>query len=332
MSVQVKPTAAEFTRLAKCLLQGKSQINGAIQAARMSGASPRVLAVLERSASNVAQLSDPDFGAALGTDFDAMARGLIEEARPGSAFYQLAALARPTAIMRGPASIATALRPIGEIAEATFTPVTDGTLERLNMTALLAGGILVLSDESANSTHPADFLSLQQALVALVRETVDVVALAHLTNGLTPITGTTDPLTDIRAALNELPAGVPLLFVMGSKAAQRLATHGGETGLTFPTFGATGGRLLGQTAVVSNGLLEDDFVILCPSQILVNEGAIAIAQSREATLKLATAPGDDAEVTSLFQQNRTAVKVLASFAAERASDQAVAHVAGVSWG
>ncbi|MET3459814.1 hypothetical protein [Variovorax atrisoli] len=109
----------------------------------------------------------------------------------------------------------------------------------------------------------------------------------------------------------------------------------------FPGITANGGTLLGDPVVTGDNVGSGQLILLKPSDIYrIGDSGIEVSISREAMIEQDTAPtgatdtptAASANMTSMFQTESTAIKVVRSinFAKRRAS--AVAFVTGADYG
>jgi hypothetical protein len=140
---------------------------------------------------------------------------------------------------------------------------------------------------------------------------------ASITNGLTPIVSTDDPMTDLVAVLQAFAAanvsisgGVLIMNESNGLVMGLVRDAQGNT--LFPGVTAQGGTAQGFTVITSN-TASTNVIALQPSRVLVaDEGQVSIDVSREASLQMDSAPTSPADATtvlvSLWQHNMVGLR------------------------
>src|SRR5262245_16420746 len=113
-------------------------------------------------------------------------------------------------------------------------------------------------------------------------------------------------------------------------AVKKLATRSNAGVLTFPELGPTGGTMLGVPVLASDGVPAGQLVLMDAAQFAAGDEGIELASSGDAMIGLDTAPTGSTPLTSLFQQNMTAVKASRYFAIQALTTTGVAYITGIS--
>lgn len=129
---------------------------------------------------------------------------------------------------------------------------------------------------------------------------------ASVTNGLTPISATSDPAADIGSALDAFTGQLEsAAWVMHPKTAASLSLRGDPFGFVH----ALGGQLVGLPVVTSSACPVGVIVLLDQDGIELGGGEGAnLKTAREASILMETEPGSGAtQLTSLWQTNSMAL-------------------------
>ena len=99
-----------------------------------------------------------------------------------------------------------------------------------------------------------------------------------------------------------------------------------------------GGDLLGVPLLVSSGIRLGQLVLLDALQIAAAAGQIDITVGTQTAVEMSDTPAHDAitptgaSLVSMFQTNSVAMRAVATVAAERLRDDAIALIEGCSYG
>lgn len=191
-------------------------------------------------------------------------------------------------------------------------------------------GIIVTSNELAQSATAQAETMMRKDLVAATVELTDSALLdpsqaaiegtqpASLSYGVTPITSSGNPATDIAELVAAFPGDLgQAIWVCSPTTAARIALFR-DAGGAFPFLdcGIRGGSILNAPLICSNSVpvsSEGDWLgLIDPTAIAYTEGDLDISSTRQAMLKMHAAPGDESEpvAVSLFQAESTAIKII----------------------
>lgn len=244
------------------------------------------------------------------------------------------------------------------VGQSKAIPATKPDFSTINLTALKVAAIAVLSNELIADSSPAAEGLVQDALVQASAQRIDTTFLSATaaSAGVSPagilngVTGTASAGTDpdgVRADIRALYApfiaaknagGLVLVTDTSTrKALQLLVNALGQT--AFPE--VTAGNLLGDPLFYGDNVPAGDLILLKPSDIYrIGDTGIEVSISRDAMIEQNSVPtgatdtpvAASATITSMFQEESTAIKVVRriNFAKRRASAAAV--VTGTDYG
>ena len=237
--------------------------------------------------------------------------------------------------------------------------VSKADFSTVNLTPLKVAALAVVSNELLRDSTPAAEQLVRDALVEACAQRIDSTVFSDdnsiagapdgLLHGVSPIAATGldadsvyDGIRSLYAAFISAKNASGLVYVMNPARAKAISLLRNALGQKeFPDLGATGGMLDGDTVVTGDNINEAHVILMKPSDIWkIGGGGIEVSFSRDATIEQADDPtGETKEgtamsknLTSMFQTESTAIKVVRSinFAKRRAS--AVAYVGDASWG
>ena len=246
------------------------------------------------------------------------------------------------------------------VGQSKAIPATTADFFAVNLTPLKVAALAVVSNELLRDSSPAAEQLVRDALAEASAQRVDTtflsaaaasagVAPAGILNGLTGITSAGTDGEGLRADIKALYApfiaaknanGLQLVTTPSlGKSIQLMTNAMGQT--EFPNIGANGGTLLGDPVVTGDNVGSGQLILLKPSDIYrIGDSGVQVSVSREAMIEQDTAPtgatdtpvAASANMTSMFQSESTAIKIVRSinFAKRRAS--AVAFVTGADYG
>jgi HK97 family phage major capsid protein/HK97 family phage prohead protease len=219
--------------------------------------------------------------------------------------------------------------------------------------------ICVISDELARFSSPSAETLVRDELARAQIERIDTdfvdptvaavanVSPAAITNGIVALTPTGTDAAAVRADIAQLLAGYitanidpsNVVFIMPPGIALAIGLMRNALGQKeFPDLTMKGGTLEGFPVIVSQYCVtgspsSSHFIAVDASNIfLADDGQVAIDVSREASLEMSDAPGDeDRTVVSMFQTNQLALRAerYVNWALRRA--EAVAYLDGVAY-
>lgn len=246
------------------------------------------------------------------------------------------------------------------VGQSKAIPATTADFFAVNLTPLKVAALAVVSNELLRDSSPAAEQLVRDALAEASAQRVDAtfisaaaavagVSPAGILNGLTGITSAGTDGAGLRSDIKALYApfiaaknanGLQLVTTPSlAKAVQLMTNAMGQT--EFPGLNAGGGTLLGDAVVTGDNVGAGQLILLKPSDIYrIGDSGVQVSVSREAMIEQDTAPTGATDtpvaaslnMTSMFQSESTAIKVVRSinFAKRRAS--AVAFVTGADYG
>lgn len=233
-------------------------------------------------------------------------------------------------------------------------PVSAADFSTVSLTPLKVAALAVISNELLRDSSPAAEMLVRDALVDASSQRIDTTFLsaiaasagvspAGLLNGLTPIASAGVDAAGLRADIKALYRPFitaknvdGLALVMHPAQAKALSLLVNALGQPeFPGLTVNGGTLLGDTVVTGDNVDGGSIILLKPSDIYrIGDTGVEVSMSREAMIEQSTAPSGATDtpvaagqyMTSMFQAESTAIKVVRSinFAKRRAS--AVAYI------
>lgn len=326
--------ARDFSRYAAALIIGAGDPVAAQDVAAARGWE-RPASIL-RAAVAAGTTSDATWAATL-VDHQRVGAGFVESLRQVGVFD--AALALMTRVpLEGSVGVVT----VGAVGNSQ-TAASWRPISRLS----LSGGKLELRHATAAVAVAAELLRvggdpaldlLERELQGAVAAVVDQVFLGELADSIAatvPSSGSTAAAVaaDLGELLLELKLGArsePRLVVSADNAA-RLATMtdtGG--GFAFADMGPQGGRIAGVPVLVSDELGEDRILAFDCVQIAAASDVIVLDAASAATLRLADPADSSQPLTSLWQDNLTALRAQRFFGFERLRPTASAVLTGLA--
>ena len=152
-----------------------------------------------------------------------------------------------------------------------------------------------MSNEVARFSGPIGTQLIGNELRGAVAVETDSIFFAELLNtGVPSVPSSGASAADGWSDLSFLFASVPLnaqstpYFVAGPVAARSFAMRTTAGQSAFPSLGLTGGELMGVPLLISDGIDEDQLVLLDANRIAVADGGIVLDSSTQATLRCAT--------------------------------------------
>lgn len=246
------------------------------------------------------------------------------------------------------------------VGESKAIPATAADFMSVNLSPLKVAALAVVSNELLRDSSPSAEMLVRDALVHASSQRVDATFLstaaavpgvspAGILNGLTAITSNGTDGAGLRADIKALYApfitaknadGLHLVTTPSlGKAVQLMTNALGQ--VEFPGISANGGTLLGDPVTTGHNVGAGQMILLKPSDIYrIGDDGVQVSISREAMIEQNDAPtgatdtpvAASVHMTSMFQSESTAIKVVRSinFAKRRAS--AVAYVSGADYG
>jgi len=244
--------------------------------------------------------------------------------------------------------------------ESKPIPATTVDFMDVTLTRLKVGALAVISNELIKDSSPAAEMLVRDALVSASAQRIDLTFLsaaagvagvspAGILNGVTPISSAGNDGEGLRADIKALYApflaaknATGLQLAMSptlAKAIQLMTNALGQT--EFPNITTAGGSLLGDPVVTGDNVNPAWMALLKPSDIYrIGDTGVEVSISREAMIEQSTAPTGATDtpvaasqaMTSMFQSESTAIKVVRpiNFAKRRTS--AVAYINNAAYG
>ncbi|MBS0339805.1 MAG: phage major capsid protein [Proteobacteria bacterium] len=247
------------------------------------------------------------------------------------------------------------------VGESKAIPASKADFLSVNLTPLKVAAIAVVSNELLRDSSPSAEMLVRDSLVNASAQRIDQTFLsssaavagvspAGILNGLTPITSAGNEIADVISDVKALYApfiaannASGLEFVTTETLAKALGLMQNALGnFAFPGLTASGGNLLGDPLAAGGNVGAGDFILLKPSDIYkIGDRGVEISISREAAIEQDSAPTGATDtptgvtatnLTSMFQSESTAIKVVRpiNFAKRRAS--AVAYIDAAAYG
>lgn len=246
------------------------------------------------------------------------------------------------------------------VGQSKAIPATAVDFSAVSLTPLKVAALAVISNELLRDSSPAAEQLVRDALVEASAQRVDSTFLsataasagvspAGLLNGVTGITSAGVDGTGLRADIKALYAAFiaaknagGLMLVTNPSLAKSISLMTNALGQTeFPGLGTTGGTLLGDTVVTGDNVGANQLILLKPSDIWrIGDMGVEVSISRDAMIEQSTVPtgatdtpvAASATMTSMFQEESTAIKVVRpiNFAKRRGS--AVQYISDADYG
>jgi hypothetical protein len=324
----------EFISLAKTLAAAKGQSMAAVDMARARRASPRVVALLEKAATDPGFLGDPsNWADPLAQSYAQIGASFVESLRHDSVFDTIAGWNgfRPVPL-RTRTHVISLGATGGEVGEAFSKPVSKLELESGTLEPRKTAAMLIVTDELARSVHPAALELFGRELRAAVGSATDETFLAELAaaDG-SPVTTAGDSaanaLTDLSAALASIPGSSQSHYVavIAPGTAKSWAFFDKSA---FQNLTALGGFVRGLPILISGGLPTGVKILLVDAnQIAASPGTVVLDGSSHATLALSDASTEGPQtLTNLWQKNLRAIRAERQFGFELLQNTGVAVI------
>jgi hypothetical protein len=230
-----------------------------------------------------------------GPDAQALAASFIESIASLSLLDAIKRYARTIPPNLGSVLVATGTS-AGTVDEGAPKVVREPGIETATVTPLKAAALIVLSSELARATGTTLF---ERELVEGVAKAANAAVLGLLaSSGTTTITGTTDPLANLRAGIRAAGPSAGYAVAAPSADVAALSTYienrGGMT--------VRGGSFSPGVDIVA----VDDattFTVIPASRLAVTDFGLRLAPTREASVDMRDSPQSPAQHVSLFQAN-----------------------------
>jgi HK97 family phage major capsid protein/HK97 family phage prohead protease len=354
-----------MARAARIIVLSRLAMENPTELARAAYPNDPAIIEVVRAASPAAITNNPTWAGALVGEAGAIIADFIEYLRPQTILGKFGQNGIPD-LTRVPFYAALIGQTSGGhgywVGEGKAKPLTSFDFSRKSLTPLKVANIAVLSDEIIRSSNPAVEPLIRDALVAALRERLDIdfvdpakvavpnISPASITNGVPPIAsvgGDAESVrADIKAAItaytannNTASGGV---WIMPTNLAMSLGMMVNLLGQPeFPGISRTGGNLSGFGIIPSDYVPADTVVLAnAPEIYLGDEGGFAVDMSREASLEMSDAPTSSsspvtaatAPMVSLWQTNSVGLRAERTINWMKRRPEAVVVLDGVTWG
>jgi HK97 family phage major capsid protein/HK97 family phage prohead protease len=338
-----------LARVACCLLRAKGERYAALEFAKQYKDTPEIELYL-KAAVAPGTTTDPTWAGPL-VPTTVITSEFIELLRPATVIGRVPGLR--TVPFNAAVPMQTGGGTYNWVGEAKPKPVTAAAFGSVRLYVSKAAGIIVLTDELARLSVPSAEALIRDEMIKGIAGFLDQQFLdpavayvagvhpASITNGVTPIAATADPVADIHALLAAFAtSNIPLssvVVVMSPTNALTLSMKRNAMGApVFPGLTVGGGTIEGGLSVIVSSVVGTNIVAFDPSYILVaDEGGVSIDVSREASLQMDSAPMSPADATvvnfSLWQNNCIGLRAERYINWNRATTAAVHFISGTAY-
>lgn len=245
------------------------------------------------------------------------------------------------------------------VEESKSIPATKADFSSVTLSPMKVAALAVVSNELLRDSSPSAEMLVRDALAEALGQRIDATFLstdaagngkpAGLLNSLLAIGSFGATADDVRGDIKNLYAGFitaknsnGLAYVMSPSLAKQIQLMRNALGQReFEGISGNGGTLEGDPVYVGDNVTSTHLILLKPSDIYkIGDGGLQVSLSREASIEQDVDPtgatdvpvGVSRKVTSMFQAESTAIKVVRSmnFAKRRAT--AVAYVDDAAYG
>jgi HK97 family phage major capsid protein len=237
------------------------------------------------------------------------------------------------------------------VGEGLAKPVTKMAFGSATLPPSKAAGIIVLTEELVRLSNPSAEQVVRREMIAGIAAFLDSQFLdpaiaevvnvhpASITNGLTPITATSNPYADILALIGKFTTakvpltGLTIVMTQNNALALSFQKAGGTT--VFPGLSATGGTINGINVVTSQAAGDMIIAIAAPYILVADDGGVTVDISREASVQMHSAPDSPPIATtvlvSLWQNNLVGLRAERFINWKRGLADAVAYIDGAAY-
>lgn len=356
-----KPKGLEFAQFTLALAAAKGNPMQAVEIAkRKLGESNDVVSVL-KAAVSAGTTTDPNWAGPLHETYQRFAGDFVEFLRSKTITGAFGRNGVPS-LRNVPFNLKIPTQTTGGaahwVAQGAPIPLTKFDFDLIELGHKKLGAIAVITEELARWSEPSAELIVRDQLAAALVETLDRdfistdaevtgVSPAGIRNGVAAITSSGSDIEaikrDVEALYFEfLDADNPPetgVILMSSKLALRLSLmQNALGGYEFAGLTYAGGRFLGLPVITSNYIDDSEVILLNASDIYFAEGGIDVDVSDSVSLEMLDNPTNNSatptgtNLTSMWQTNSIATKVLKYVDYKRRRPTAVAWLDGVAWG
>jgi len=316
--ISVKPNVeigTAFIRAAIAKLVCKGNMYEAAEYARRWDDSTPEVALFLKAAVAPGTTTDTAWAKPLTTPGNVIVEEFLTLLRPATILGKIAGFSKVPFLV--PVPTVTAGGTYGWVGEAKPKPVTKMQFGSTNLPIAKAAGIIVLTEELVRNSNPSAEAVVRREMIAGISAFLDKqfidptvaevanVSPASITNGVTPITATTNPLADLLALLQKftaagLPVGGVNLIMSSTNALALSFFRAGDGSALFPSLSVSGGTIAGVTVIVSDAVGDDIIAVLAPYVLYADDGGVSVDVSREASLQMDSAPASPPDATTVF--------------------------------
>ena len=343
------PPGTAFARVCQAIGASKGNLQQAAAiASQWKGSTPEVELYL-KAAIAPGSTTDPTWAGALAT-MQNVTDEFIALLRPATILGKIPNLRKVPFNVSVP--VQSAGGSYGWVGQGFAKPVTKLAFSTATIGIAKAAGIIILTEELVRTSSPDAETIVRADMIAGIAQFLDsqfidpakaasgTTSPASITNGLTPITSTGNPLTDIHALIAALStanvslSGVTLIMSEGNALTLGMARDASGN-RAFPNMTASGGTVDGITVVTSN-VAGGNVIALQPQLILyADDGGVTIDVSREASVQMDSTPDTPAlattVMTSLWQNNLVGLRAERFINWNRPLPVGVAYVSGATY-
>jgi HK97 family phage major capsid protein len=246
------------------------------------------------------------------------------------------------------------------VGQSKAIPASAQDFSAVSLTPLKVAALAVVSNELLRDSSPAAEMLVRDALVKASGQRVDStffsttaasagVSPAGMLNGVSGLTsagvdgdGLRGDVKALRAIFIAAKNAGGLQFVMNPALADSISLMVNALGQAeFPDVSAEGGSLLKTGVVTGDNINANHLILLKPSDIWrIGDTGVEVSISREAMIEQDTAPtgatdtpvAASAYMTSMFQSESTAIKVVRSINFAKRRSSAVQYVSDADYG
>lgn len=298
------PPEMGFVRYCKAMLAARGNRQDAIEFAKEWHAPEVELAL--RAAATAATTTTTAYAGALVPGYSHLGSAFIDLLRPATLLGRIPGLNAVPFNTKVPRQTADGV--VAWVSEGAAKPVSALAFDVVALPEYKMAQILVFTQELARNSSPRAEETFKRAMVASMQKFMDsqfidpAVAYAagnhpaSITNGVTGITATTDPLVDIAALLNSfVTAGIPLdgvVLLMSPSNAFVLSNRRSAMGAPdFPSISISGGSVSGVPVVTSSVCGTNIIGVAAPYVLYADDGGVRIDVSQEASVQMVDNPG-----------------------------------------
>ena len=337
-------SAAEFSWLVRSKAGGALKYISPAQWAATHGAPNRVISALK--AVPAASTGTADWaGDWAGPEVSVIFNSFSDSLKNQSVFYRLRSDNALTQIpFRARAALVTVGATAASNGEGRARLISRMTVKAETLQRRSATCIVVVTAELIDSIGRDGQALLAREVKIAVADEVDREFLAIVTAGAPTVASSGDTLADVQADLKRMLFAVPvgtssaLYWVASTSVSKGLVAMIDSTGANvFPAAGVLNGELWGLPLLTCSAMADDELILLDAHALAGNDDGFDTSTSSQADVDLAEPTTGDATtgtgstLTSLYQTNSAAIKVVAYYGAEKLRTDAVVKLTGIGW-